>query len=128
LTAIFPEDRQGKEPKDLNNFVQGPSPFVQLLGAFSINDARRDRMPGRDQSRRCPRLPGHTEQPRNAHRERRVCPSGYDGPGTGTRSQIRATPVRSISEVGKVERGRAIETEIKLKKSNNERACRKFGK
>jgi uncharacterized membrane protein len=44
-TAIFPnfDTRallwQGKEPKDLNSFVQGPSPFVQLTGAFSINDA-----------------------------------------------------------------------------------------
>jgi len=44
-TAIFPNFDmramiwQGKEPKDLNNFVQGSSPFVQLLGAFSINGA-----------------------------------------------------------------------------------------
>jgi probable HAF family extracellular repeat protein len=30
---------QGTEPKDLNDFVQGPSPFVHLTGAFSINDA-----------------------------------------------------------------------------------------
>ena len=30
---------QGTEPKDLNNFVRDPGPFVQLTGAFSINDA-----------------------------------------------------------------------------------------
>ena len=30
---------QGNEPKDLNDFVRTPSPFVQLTGAFSINDA-----------------------------------------------------------------------------------------
>jgi probable HAF family extracellular repeat protein len=30
---------QGNQPKDLNSFVRGPSPFVQLTGAFSISDA-----------------------------------------------------------------------------------------
>ena len=30
---------QGKEPKDLNDFVRAPSPFVQLLAATSISDA-----------------------------------------------------------------------------------------
>ena len=30
---------QGKEPKDLNTFVHSSSPFVQLLSAFSINEA-----------------------------------------------------------------------------------------
>jgi probable HAF family extracellular repeat protein len=30
---------QGTEPKDLNDFVRDPGPFVQLTGAFSINDA-----------------------------------------------------------------------------------------
>jgi probable HAF family extracellular repeat protein len=30
---------QGREPKDLNDFVRAPSPFMQLLGAFSISDA-----------------------------------------------------------------------------------------
>jgi probable HAF family extracellular repeat protein len=30
---------QGTEPKDLNAFVRDPGPFVQLTGAFSINDA-----------------------------------------------------------------------------------------
>jgi probable HAF family extracellular repeat protein len=30
---------QGKEPKDLNDFVRAPSPFVQLLAASSISDA-----------------------------------------------------------------------------------------
>jgi len=30
---------QGKEPKDLNDFVGDPGPFVQVTGAFSINDA-----------------------------------------------------------------------------------------
>jgi uncharacterized membrane protein len=30
---------QGTEPKDLNDFVGDPGPFVQLVGAFSINDA-----------------------------------------------------------------------------------------
>jgi len=30
---------QGKEPKDLNDFVRDPGSFVQLVGAFSINDA-----------------------------------------------------------------------------------------
>jgi probable HAF family extracellular repeat protein len=29
---------QGKEPKDLNDFVHTPSPFVQLLAASSISD------------------------------------------------------------------------------------------
>jgi len=29
----------GNQPKDLNDFVRAPSPFVQLVGAFSINDA-----------------------------------------------------------------------------------------
>jgi hypothetical protein len=30
---------QGTEPKDLNDFIRDPGPFVQLTGAFSINDA-----------------------------------------------------------------------------------------
>jgi len=30
---------QGKEPKDLNDFVRDPGPFVQLQQALSINDA-----------------------------------------------------------------------------------------
>jgi probable HAF family extracellular repeat protein len=30
---------QGNEPKDLNDFVRNPGPFVRLSGAFSINDA-----------------------------------------------------------------------------------------
>jgi probable HAF family extracellular repeat protein len=30
---------QGAEPKDLNDFVLAPSPFVQLLAANSISDA-----------------------------------------------------------------------------------------
>ena len=30
---------QGAEPKDLNDFVRDPGPFVHLVGAFSINDA-----------------------------------------------------------------------------------------
>src|ERR1019366_328688 len=30
---------QGTQPKDLNEFVRDPGPFVQLTGAFSINDA-----------------------------------------------------------------------------------------
>jgi probable HAF family extracellular repeat protein len=30
---------QGREPKDLNDFVQDPGTFVHLTGAFSINDA-----------------------------------------------------------------------------------------
>jgi probable HAF family extracellular repeat protein len=30
---------QGAEPKDLNDFVSDPGPFVQLTGAFSINDS-----------------------------------------------------------------------------------------
>ena len=30
---------QGTEPKDLNDFVRGPSPFVQLLAANAIGDA-----------------------------------------------------------------------------------------
>jgi probable HAF family extracellular repeat protein len=44
-TALFPDFSTraliwvGKQPNDLNNFVQGRSPFVQLVGAFSINDA-----------------------------------------------------------------------------------------
>jgi len=29
---------QGQQPKDLNTFVHDPGPFVQLTGAFSIND------------------------------------------------------------------------------------------
>src|SRR5581483_5430520 len=29
---------QGTQPKDLNKFVHDPGPFVQLTGAFSIND------------------------------------------------------------------------------------------
>ncbi len=29
----------GREPKDLNDFVRDPGPFVQLTGAFSINDS-----------------------------------------------------------------------------------------
>jgi probable HAF family extracellular repeat protein len=29
---------QGTQPKDLNTFVHEPGPFVQLTGAFSIND------------------------------------------------------------------------------------------
>lgn len=42
--AIFPDDMralawQGIEPKDLNDFVRAPSPFVQLLAASSISDA-----------------------------------------------------------------------------------------
>ncbi len=30
---------QGREPKDLNDFVRDPSPFAQLLAAYSISDA-----------------------------------------------------------------------------------------
>jgi uncharacterized membrane protein len=30
---------QGRQPKDLNTFVRDPGPFVQLTGAFSINDS-----------------------------------------------------------------------------------------
>jgi len=30
---------QGTEPKDLNDFVSDPGPFVHLTGAFSINDS-----------------------------------------------------------------------------------------
>jgi probable HAF family extracellular repeat protein len=30
---------QGTKPKDLNTFVREPGPFVQLTGAFSINDS-----------------------------------------------------------------------------------------
>lgn len=30
---------QGTQPKDLNTFVRDPGPFVQLTGAFSINDS-----------------------------------------------------------------------------------------
>jgi probable HAF family extracellular repeat protein len=30
---------QGRVPKDLNDFVRDPGPFVHLTGAFSINDA-----------------------------------------------------------------------------------------
>jgi probable HAF family extracellular repeat protein len=30
---------QGTEPKDLNDFIRDPGPFVELTGAFSINDA-----------------------------------------------------------------------------------------
>src|SRR6476469_5196355 len=43
--AIFPDGDmravlwQGTEPKDLNDFVRAPSPFVQLLAANSISDA-----------------------------------------------------------------------------------------
>jgi len=43
--AVFPDGDmravlwQGAEPKDLNDFVLAPSPFVQLLAANSISDA-----------------------------------------------------------------------------------------
>jgi hypothetical protein len=30
---------QGTQPKDLNQFITGPSPFAQLLAALSISDA-----------------------------------------------------------------------------------------
>ena len=30
---------QGREPRDLNDFVSDPGPFVHLTGAFSINDS-----------------------------------------------------------------------------------------
>ena len=57
-TSGAPLYGKADEPKDLNDFVRDPGPFVQLTGAFSINDAGEIVCQGVTNSRRAARLPG----------------------------------------------------------------------
>jgi probable HAF family extracellular repeat protein len=57
---------QGNEPKDLNAFIRTPSPFVQLVSAFSINDAGDIVCQGvtrNGEVHACLATPNHGEQP-----------------------------------------------------------------